>query len=45
MSSTAAEYMVEMREVVKKLESWKEICPELEKAIKIIKKTVWWDEI
>jgi hypothetical protein len=45
MSSTSAEYESDMLEAVKILEEWKEFSPELNKAIKIIKDTIWWENV
>lgn len=43
MSGQSAEYVSDMQEVLKILESWKDWSPDLEKAIQTIKNTLWWE--
>jgi hypothetical protein len=44
MSAQSAEYISDMKKVIDILESWKEWSPDLERAIKIIKDTIWWED-
>lgn len=42
MSVQSIEYEDDMYKVVEILEKWSDWSPELKKAIKIIRKTMWW---
>ena len=44
MSVQSAEYVLDMKKVIDILESWKGWSPDLERAIKIIKDTIWWED-
>jgi hypothetical protein len=44
MSVQSAEYVSDMKKVIDILESWKEWSPDLERAIEIIKDTIWWED-